>query len=47
MTYCLLLADRLGLDPEAAVLAKLEETRTKYPVEKARGRSVKYDQLPD
>ncbi len=47
MTYCLLLADKLGIDPEAAVLAKLEETKAKYPVEKARGRSVKYDQLSD
>lgn len=47
MTYCLLLSDRLGLDPAAVVLAKLEETRHKYPVDKARGRSAKYDQLPD
>jgi len=47
LTYCLLLADRLGLDPDAAVLTKLEESRAKYPVEKAHGRSVKYDQLPD
>ena len=47
LTYCLLLADRLGIDPDAAVLAKLEKSRRKYPVEKARGRSTKYDQLPD
>ena len=47
LTYCLLLADRLHVDPEAIVLAKLEETRRKYPAESARGRSTKYDQLPD
>ncbi len=47
LTYCLLLSDRLGLDPEEIVLAKLEETGRKYPVEKSRGRSAKYDQLPD
>lgn len=47
LTYCYLLADRLGLDPEEIVLAKLDETRAKYPVEKARGRSTKYDQLAD
>lgn len=47
MTYCLLLADRLNLDPDTVVLAKLEETRRKYPADKARGRSAKYDQLPD
>lgn len=47
LTYAYLLADRLGLDPEEIVMAKLEGTRKKYPVEKARGRSAKYDQLPD
>ncbi|MFC7456244.1 MazG-like family protein [Brachybacterium sp. GCM10030267] len=45
LTYALLLADRLDLDPERIVLDKLERTRAKYPVEKARGRSAKYDQL--
>jgi len=44
-TYCLLLADALGLDPETIVLEKLEVTRQKYPVDKARGRSTKYDAL--
>lgn len=41
LTYCLLLADRLGLDPEQIVLDKLEVTRAKYPVELARGSSEK------
>lgn len=45
LTYCLLLADKLGLDPNEIVLAKLAKTQQKYPVEKARGRSDKYDQL--
>lgn len=45
LTYALLLADRLGLDPEQIVLDKLERTNRKYPVEKAKGRSTKYDQL--
>jgi NTP pyrophosphatase (non-canonical NTP hydrolase) len=47
LTYSLLLASKLGLDPGRIVLDKLEETNAKYPVEKARGRSTKYDQLPD
>jgi NTP pyrophosphatase (non-canonical NTP hydrolase) len=47
LTYCLLLADRLHLDPDAIVLTKLEETKRKYPVESARGMSTKYDQLSD
>ncbi|MGY6498765.1 MAG: nucleotide pyrophosphohydrolase [Microcella sp.] len=45
LSYCLLLADRLGLDPETLVLDKLEKSRLKYPPDKARGRSEKYDQL--
>lgn len=45
LTYCLLLADKLGLEPDRIVLDKLERTRAKYPVEKARGRSTKYDAL--
>jgi NTP pyrophosphatase (non-canonical NTP hydrolase) len=45
LTYCYLLADRLGVDPHAIMLEKLARTRAKYPVESARGRSTKYDQL--
>lgn len=47
LTYCHLLADKLELDMNQIVLDKLEVTKAKYPVEKARGRSVKYDQLSD
>lgn len=45
LTYCLLLADRLGVDPDQIVLDKLAKTQEKYPVDKARGRSAKYDAL--
>lgn len=45
LTYCLLLAERLGLDPEDIVRSKLALTREKYPVEKARGSSARYDSL--
>ena len=45
LTYCLHLADRIGVDPEQIVLDKLEVTRKKYPVEKAKGSSKKYDEL--
>jgi NTP pyrophosphatase (non-canonical NTP hydrolase) len=47
LTYCHLLAAKLGLDPDEIILEKLESTKAKYPVEKARGSSAKYDQLPD
>lgn len=46
-TYALLLADALDADLDDVILQKLAKTRTKYPVEKARGRSAKYDRLPD
>lgn len=45
LTYCLLLADAIGADPVEVVTSKLQSTREKYPVEKSRGRSDKYDQL--
>ncbi|MGC9156118.1 MAG: nucleotide pyrophosphohydrolase [Ferrimicrobium sp.] len=45
ITYCCLLADRLGLEITDIVRAKLEITAAKYPVEKARGRAVRYDRL--
>ena len=45
LTYCLLLADKYGLDPEEIVLSKLEKTKAKYPVDKSRGKSDKYDRL--
>ena len=45
LTYCLLLADKLDVDPMAIVQAKLEKTISKYPVDLARGRSDKYDRL--
>lgn len=35
----LMLADRIGLDPIAAIREKMEKNRAKYPVERARGRA--------
>lgn len=45
LTYGMLLAARLGVDPNQVILDKLAVTREKYPVDKARGRSDKYDVL--
>jgi len=45
LTYCYLLADQLGSSPDVLIRTKLESTREKYPVDKARGRSAKYDEL--
>ena len=45
LTYGMLLAARLGVDPNKIILDKLAMTRQKYPVDKSRGRSDKYDVL--
>ena len=45
LTYSLMLTAKLGDDPNELVRRKLERTREKYPVEKSRGRSDKYDAL--
>lgn len=45
LTYCFLLAEKLGVTPEELIIQKLSKTANKYPVEKAKGRSDKYDQL--
>ena len=45
LTYCYFFAMKVGLEPDQIVLEKLAVTAQKYPVEKSRGSSVKYDQL--
>ena len=43
--YTVRLADRLGVDLEPAVEAKILVNAAKYPVEKSRGSVKKYSQL--
>lgn len=43
--YAMLLADKADIHLLGALSDKLEQNRVKYPVEKARGRSAKYDRL--
>ena len=45
LNYCLQLAAKLNLDPEEIVRKKMKLNAQKYPVEKSKGRSTKYDQL--
>ena len=45
LTYCILFADYFGLDPYDLVNEKLEKSKEKYPVEKSKGKSDKYDRL--
>lgn len=45
LLYLVRLADKLGVDLEQAARAKIELNAQKYPVERARGSSRKYDEL--
>ena len=45
MNYCILLCSQIGVDPKQIILEKMEISAKKYPVEKAKGKSLKYDKL--
>lgn len=45
LLYLLLIADRAGIDLEAAAQDKLRKNAEKYPVEKSYGTSRKYTEL--
>ena len=45
LNYCIQMANKLNLDPKQIVLDKMEETAKKYPIEKSKGKSTKYDKL--
>ena len=43
--YCFQLASKLNLDPKEIILDKIEKNAKKYPIDKAKGISTKYDKL--
>jgi dCTP diphosphatase len=45
LLFLVRLADQLGIDPIAAAQRKLAANAEKYPVEKSRGNSKKYNEL--
>ena len=45
IVYCIDMLDKLGLDVDEIVNAKMAKNEAKYPVEKARGNATKYDKL--
>lgn len=45
IVYCQDMLDKLGLDVDEIVMDKMAKNEAKYPVEKAKGSSVKYDAL--
>ena len=42
MCYCMLMADRLGIDLEQAINGKIDKNIAKYPADMVRGSSRKY-----
>jgi NTP pyrophosphatase (non-canonical NTP hydrolase) len=45
LSFSFLLAEKHGLDPFEIVSEKIKRNAEKYPVDKAKGKSDKYDQL--
>ena len=45
LVYCQDLLDKLGLDADEIVNDKMKKNELKYPIEKAKGKSNKYDSL--
>ena len=45
MTYCVDMLQALDLDMDEVINSKMDKNEAKYPVEKSRGSSVKYDKL--
>ena len=45
LVYCRNMLDKLGLDEDEIVNAKMEQNEQKYPVDKSKGKSNKYNKL--
>ncbi len=45
LVYCRNMLDKLNLDEDEIVNAKMEQNERKYPVSKAKGKSDKYNKL--
>ena len=45
IVYCQNMLDKLDLDVDESVNMKMEQNETKYPIEKAKGSSKKYNEL--
>lgn len=45
LVYCRNMLDKLGLDEDEIINAKMDQNEAKYPVEKARGKADKYNKL--
>ena len=45
LVYCRNMLDKLGLDEDEIINAKMEKNERKYPISKAKGKADKYNKL--
>lgn len=45
IVYCVDMVEKLGLDVDEIINAKMDKNEAKYPVEKAKGSAKKYNEL--
>ena len=45
LVYCRNMLDVLGLDEDEIVNSKMDKNEAKYPIEKSKGNSLKYDEF--
>lgn len=45
IVYCVNMLDKLGLDADEIINAKMDKNEAKYPVDKAKGNAKKYNEL--
>ena len=45
LVYCVDMLDKLGLNADEIINAKMDKNEAKYPVDKAKGTAKKYDKL--
>lgn len=45
LVYCINMLDKLGLDADEIINQKMDQNEAKYPVDKAKGKALKYTEL--
>jgi len=45
IVYCVDMLDKLELDADEIINAKMDKNEAKYPIDKAKGKATKYDKL--
>ena len=45
LVYCRNMLDKLGLDEDEIIMEKMSRNEAKYPIDKIKGKAIKYDKL--